>query len=467
MRTLLVTLAATLSLVACLGSPPRVHAYDGPPRPDAEVARVRLRSTVRGLDLELVEVDGTTASLFEWQELVLLPGEHELWIEAEDPEEERVFFDAQGAVTWQRPAEATLTFDAASGAAYLVRVDETADGPRLELVEVVDAPPTAPPPAVAAPTAEEPVQRVVRTPAAPPDPGAPYALVLGTAQDGGLPQVGCEDEACALARRDPSRRRLVTSLLLVDPRTSSRWLFEATPDLREQVAAAAGHPAGRSSAPQPGGARPALFDGVFLTHAHMGHYSGLLHLGREAYGARDLPLHVSERMAGFLESNEPWRTMIAQQNFRIARLAPGRPLALAPDLSVEAFTVPHRDEYSDTLGFVVRGPRRSLLFLPDIDKWERWDERVEDRIAGVDVALLDGTFYAAWELPGRDMSEIPHPFLVESVARFQNLPAAERAKIAFLHLNHTNPIADPRSPEAAAVRAAGMRVVSELERIDL
>ena len=127
-----------------------------------------------------------------------------------------------------------------------------------------------------------------------PQPASPYVLALGTAQDGGLPQLGCEKPCCEAARRDPSLRRLRACLLLVEPTTGHRWLFEATPDLPEQLELARGHGAPRGHS---GGGRPAPFDGVFLTPAHLGHYTGLAHFGREAYGANDLPVYCSERMA--------------------------------------------------------------------------------------------------------------------------------------------------------------------------
>ena len=79
--------------------------------------------------------------------------------------------------------------------------------------------------------------------------------------------------------------------------------------------------------------------------------------------------------------------------------------------------MPHRDEYSETVGFLIRGPRRRVAFIPDIDKWERWSRPIEEAVAGCDVAYLDGTFFADGELPGRDMAEIPHPFVVESLRR--------------------------------------------------
>lgn len=295
---------------------------------------------------------------------------------------------------------------------------------------------------------------------------APYVLVLGTAQDAGSPQVGCDLMCCVAARRDPARRRLVASALLVEPIRGRRFLLDATPDLREQVERARGH--GRLASVETG--RPPLFDGVFLTHAHMGHYSGLLQLGHEAYGSRGLPLMVAPGMARFLRDNDPWRHALELGTYRIEPLEFDKPYPIDDQLSVTAIQVPHRDEFSDTAAFRIQGPRRALLFLPDIDKWERldaWGRRIEDEIAKVDVALLDGSFYAEGEIEGRAMASIPHPFIQESIDRFAALPARERAKIRFFHLNHTNPATNEDSEAAAAVRKAGMAIAADLERHDL
>jgi pyrroloquinoline quinone biosynthesis protein B len=284
-------------------------------------------------------------------------------------------------------------------------------------------------------------------------------LVLGTAQDGGLPQIGCDESICRRAREEPARRRLVTSILLCDPRTGRRWLFDAGPDLREQVDRARAHPATRRAE----GARPPLFEGIFVTHAHIGHYTGLVFLGRESYGAHALPLYGTERFLAFFRSSGPWSQLVELEQVEPHALTPDQPVDLGDGLSVMPLPVPHRDEYSDTVAFVVRGPSRSLLYLPDIDKWEKWSRRIEDVLASVDVAFVDGTFYADGEIPGRSMADIPHPFIVESIARFAALPAAQRAKVWFTHLNHTNPASDPASEAATGVRAAGMGVASELQ----
>jgi pyrroloquinoline quinone biosynthesis protein B len=65
------------------------------------------------------------------------------------------------------------------------------------------------------------------------------------------------------------------------------------------------------------------------------------------------------------------------------------------------------------------------------------------------------------------MSQVPHPFIVETLARIAPLPEAERAKVVFTHLNHSNPATDPTSDAAAAVRAAGSSVLDDGDRIRL
>jgi pyrroloquinoline quinone biosynthesis protein B len=323
----------------------------------------------------------------------------------------------------------------------------------------------------------------------------PYALVLGTAQDGGLPQIGCERPCCEAARADPGRRRLVASLLIVDPGSGRRWLIDATPDLAEQVELARGHPPARragaaalaDAAEGAGSAvggvgavgargaggpdvladRPPLFDGLFLTHAHMGHVAGLLQLGREAYAARGVPVHGSERMVRWLGGNQPWSLLVDDGVLRPRALLPGATVALADGLSVTALAVPHRDELTDTLAYLVRGPERTLLYLPDVDAWDAWDRPLEELLADADVALVDGTFFADGELPGRSLAAIPHPFVSDTLARLREQPAALRAKVLFTHLNHSNPAADPASAAAAHVAEAGMAVAEEGQRIGL
>ncbi len=285
----------------------------------------------------------------------------------------------------------------------------------------------------------------------------PFAVVLGTAQDGGFPQAGCKKVCCKNAWGDAAKRRDPASLGLIDPVSGQRWLIECTPSFPRQAQRLdAAHPklAGR-------------IDGILLTHAHMGHYAGLLHLGREVMGADGVPVHAMPRMEKFLRTQGPWSQLVQLKNIALRPMRDGRAFALNKRLRVTPFLVPHRDEFSETVGFRIEGPRQKILWLPDIDKWERWKTPLEKALAGVDVAYLDATFYADGELPGRDMSKIPHPFIAETMRRLKNQPAAVRAKVRFIHLNHTNPAHDPRSAAAKAIRAAGFRVAEQGERVEL
>lgn len=287
---------------------------------------------------------------------------------------------------------------------------------------------------------------------------APAVVVLGIAQDGGYPQAGTKSHP---AWREVSLRRHAASLGIVDPPSGQRWLVEATPDFREQLQAL------DVVAPVEG--RPGLA-GVFLTHAHIGHYTGLMHLGHEAMGASRVPVHAMPRMADFLRTNGPWSQLVRYENIALMPLRDGEPVVLNERLSVTPMAVPHRQEYSEVVGFIIRGPGRSVLFLPDIDSWEEWDEAgtsIEDVIAMVDVAYLDATFFANGEIPGRDMSGFPHPFIEHSMTRFSSLAPAEKAKIRFIHLNHTNPAIRPGSEARSAIEAAGFSVAEEGEVVVL
>ena len=288
---------------------------------------------------------------------------------------------------------------------------------------------------------------------------APFVVILGVAQDGGRPQASCDRTCCRPAPGDPSGRRHVASLALVDPRTGRRWLVDATPDFPEQLGAL-------DRLSPPSGPPPGL-DGVFLTHAHVGHYTGLIHLGHEVLGAREVPVYAMPRMARFLKTSGPWSQLVDLRNVRLRPLRAGRPVEIGDGLSVIPLSVPHRDEFSETVGFRIRGPRRSVLYIPDIDKWAQWENSLPELLATVDRAYLDGTFYDDGEVPGRDMAEIPHPFIVESLALLGPLPLRERSKVRFIHLNHTNPAHEDDSAAARRIRAAGMDVAREGERFDL
>ncbi len=274
----------------------------------------------------------------------------------------------------------------------------------------------------------------------------PYALVLGVAQDGGHPQPGCRRSCCCGSGMTP---HLSTCVAAIDG--DRAWLLDAGPDFPRHIAHI-----------QASGIELA---GVLLTHAHIGHYTGLMFLGREAMDTAGVPVWAAPRMAAFLQSNGPWDQLIAAGNIELAPI--DEPILLGSQLEATALLVPHRDEYSETVGWRVEGPHRCLLYVPDTDGWEGWSAPIEEILATVDVALLDATFFSHDELPDRDQAAIGHPTVIESMSRFAALSDTERARIRFTHLNHTNPLLRPDSDEYIRVIRAGMSVAAEGDIFEL
>ena len=286
----------------------------------------------------------------------------------------------------------------------------------------------------------------------------PFVLVLGTAQDGGYPQAGCRKPCCQRAWNEPAERRFVVSLAIVDPRSKERWLVECTPDFKQQLRLLdEAFPVENATG----------LNGIFLTHAHVGHYAGLVNLGREVLGTKNVPTYAMPRMAEFLRTNGPWSQLVQLKNIELRPLETDVAVVLNDRLKITPITVPHRDEFSETVAFRIDGPNHRILFLPDIDKWDRWERKIEEELAHVDVAYLDATFFAADELPGRNMREIPHPFVVETIARFAASDKATRAKVRLIHFNHSNPLLNPASNATRQTRDVGIGIANQLERVEL
>jgi len=277
----------------------------------------------------------------------------------------------------------------------------------------------------------------------------PYAVVLGIAQDGGVPHAGCRQPLCVEARTDRAKRRRVASLGLVDPAAGRRFLVDATPDFADQIESLGGRP-----------------DGILLTHAHIGHYLGLAQLGREVLGTRNVPVYCTPSMAKFLRENKPWSRLVALENIAIREVAPGSEVVLTDSLRATPIRVPHRDEDSDTVAWLIRGPSRAILWLPDIDKWEKWDRSLPALLEDPTlVAFVDGTFQSADEIPSRSIAEIPHPLVSETAALVAGMPQA-RGRVYLVHLNHTNRLLWDENAKAALAES-GVGVAKEGQRIPL
>ena len=282
----------------------------------------------------------------------------------------------------------------------------------------------------------------------------PYAVVLGIAQDGGYPHAGCERRCCANLWKNDSLKKMVSCISVIDPKSGLAWMIDATPDFSKQY----------NIITKEHNARLA---GIFLTHAHIGHYTGLMHLGREVMGSKNIVVYAMPKMKLFLENNEPWKQLVSLKNIHIIPIEDKKEIILSKNLIIEPFKVPHRDEFSETVGYNIIGPNESLLYIPDIDKWDKWEHDILFWIESTGYALLDGTFYYDGEIPNRNMSEIPHPFIMESMNYFETLLERNQNKIFFIHLNHTNPAIRKNSAASRNIIKNGFNVARKGMRLYL
>ena len=244
-------------------------------------------------------------------------------------------------------------------------------------------------------------------------------VVLGIAQDAGIPQLGCTQALCASIRAGKRKPERVASIGLVNQALGKAYLFDATPDFVSQVHSLTG---GR------------LPNAIFLTHGHIGHYTGLMYLGRESIDARAVPVYGTARMKTFLETNGPWSLLVSRKNIDLHVMTPDQPIDLGDEIRVTPMLVPHRDEFTDTVGYLIQGPSKRVLYIPDIDQWQKWNRNVREVVGRVDLALLDGTFASASEIPGRSIADVPHPLMPAT----RELLRSTKAALWFIHLNHTN-----------------------------
>ena len=283
-----------------------------------------------------------------------------------------------------------------------------------------------------------------------------YITILGTAQDGGFPHIGCQKKCCDDFYKGISPKQKVVSLGLIDREAQQKFLFEATPDISTQLADLENNHFKTNT----------IINGVFITHAHIGHYAGLLYFGKEALGKKDTRVYAMPKMKGFLENNSPWSQLVTDQNIVFSDLKKDTVIQLNHSLKVTPFLVPHRDEFSETVGYKIEGKNKSALFIPDINKWSLWEKNIVEEVKKVDYAFLDATFFKEGEI-NRPMSEVPHPFIVETVDLFKNESLTTKNKVIFIHFNHTNPALQPNSKERNELTLLGYKFATEGERFEL
>jgi pyrroloquinoline quinone biosynthesis protein B len=271
--------------------------------------------------------------------------------------------------------------------------------------------------------------------------------VLGTIQDGGIPHMGCSKECCSNYFLSKKSRIGVSSLGVSNLKHDTNYIIDATPDINFQLIDLIGK------------ADPSKkLNGIFLTHAHMGHYAGLLNFGRESLNSKNIPLYLMPKFYNFILNNGPWNQLVELNNVKLNKIYNREKVILHNNLSFTPIQVPHRDEYSETVGYVIEGTNKKVLYIPDIDKWAKWEVSIVEMIKSVDYAFLDGTFFDEKEINNRDISEIPHPFIIESLKLFEELDESEKSKVYFIHLNHTNPVLNSKSSEYKKVISAGFNI---------
>ena len=270
-----------------------------------------------------------------------------------------------------------------------------------------------------------------------------YIYILGNTQDAGLPHIGCQHPFCE-DNFNVYEEHYTTSIAVVNSDLKKYILFEATPDITFQL----------NNLKQNIFYEFLLPESIYITHAHMGHYTGLMYFGREALGAHKVPVYVMPKMKQFLESNSPWNQLIDLDNVQLREIFKNKKITISKNLIIVPFTVPHRDEFSETVGYKIIGPNKSALFIPDINKWSLWDKDIVAEVKDVDYAFLDATFFKDGEV-NRPMDEIPHPFIVETINLFKNESIQVKNKIHFIHFNHTNISLQYKNPVIDSIRKLG------------
>jgi pyrroloquinoline quinone biosynthesis protein B len=273
-----------------------------------------------------------------------------------------------------------------------------------------------------------------------------YIYILGNTQDAGLPHIGCQHPFCEDSF-NVYEEHYTTSIAVVNSDLKKYILFEATPDITFQL----------------NNLKKNIFDefmlpeSIYITHAHMGHYTGLMYFGREALGSKDLLVRVLPRMSKFLQNNGPWSQLVDINNIKIEEINFESSTNELNNITVTPIQVPHRDEYSETAGYIIEGKNKKALFIPDVDKWEKWDRDLSQLATEFDFLLIDATFYNSKEI-NRDISEIPHPLVTESIDLLSGLNIENRNKVYFIHMNHTNMMLDPNSELSKLVISKGFNV---------
>ncbi len=264
--------------------------------------------------------------------------------------------------------------------------------------------------------------------------------VLGTAQDGGYPQPGCDCPNCIRVRKNRNLIRYPASLAVLNKKEKSTYLIDPTPQLPAQLEEL-NQMAKKLNFPDD------HLKEIIITHAHIGHYTGLMYFGKEAINSSGLKVRGSSRLKEFLTTNQPWQSLVENNNIIINIFIFGQDIYSDKNFNIEPIKVPHRAEFTDTAGFLIKGQNKSLFYLPDIDSWEGFRPKFADLSSKTDYMVIDGTFYTKeelGELRGRNIDNVPHPPIEDTINELlENKLEKNESEVYFTHFNHTNKVLDP------------------------
>jgi pyrroloquinoline quinone biosynthesis protein B len=278
--------------------------------------------------------------------------------------------------------------------------------------------------------------------------------ILGTAQDGGIPQAGCSCQRCLDAHRDLKLRKYPVSLgiLGVD---GTKHIIEITKNLSEQLVI---------WTPE----KNDLFipETVSITHLHLGHIEGIGQLGKPVMGLREVDVYLSPKNKDVFDNRSDIVLMEDEGNIRTHSKNFYHPFEPKDGcgFSLQFIPIPHRSELGDNAAIIIKAEGKSILFMPDQDSWSdtldyHSKENIRDflKMFDIDEALIDGTFWNMNELPRRDISKIPHPTIQETIQLLGSKREGD-PEISFLHLNHSNPVNDLGSEQRKVVEENGWKI---------
>lgn len=259
--------------------------------------------------------------------------------------------------------------------------------------------------------------------------------VLGNAQDGGVPHLGCECELCENAREKPEKAKRIASLILKEgdgENSNAQYLIDATPDIRYQITGK-------------------YIDGIFLSHEGLGHMTGLLFLGKESHDYEGIPVYTSEKANDFLEKNDPYRLLKDRGNIDVHEIEDGDEQDLMNGC-VEVIETEHPQVETDNFCFMIHGEEKKLFYISDIHEWSH---KIKEKVKEADIAILDGTFWNSDEIDRYE--EVPHPTITTTMDKMDDVDT----EIYFTHLNHTNPVYRKDSEERQELKNRGFKVAEQ------